>query len=160
MHAFLNCYLLFLDGRVTLLAGLTLLCTSRVNSGQGEKIRACESRVRVGKRANQLFSLNLPLTLRVTSIKLLLLISMLCKTGWSWELRTWSRRMNLLDILSTSPTYFCKKWIGVSNENSNFDLIGFKGLRAVGKMTLFSRANFGRISRFYDSFRIEQSAII
>ena len=48
----------------------------------------------------------------------------------------------------------------VSNENSNFDLIGFKGLRAVGKMTLFSRANCGRISRFYDSFRIEQSAII
>ena len=28
-------------------------------------------------------SLNPPLTLRVTSIRLLLLISMLCKTGWS-----------------------------------------------------------------------------
>ena len=37
MHAFLTCYLLFLDGRVTLLAGLTLLYTSRVNSGQGEQ---------------------------------------------------------------------------------------------------------------------------
>ena len=82
MHAFLNCYLLFLDGRVTLLARLTLLYTSRLNSGQGEKIRACDTRVRVGKgqRANKLFSLNPPLTVRVTSIKLLLLISMLCKT--------------------------------------------------------------------------------
>ena len=30
--------------------------------------------------------------------------------------------MNLLDILSTSPHYFCKKWIGATNENSNFDL--------------------------------------
>ena len=30
--------------------------------------------------------------------------------------------MNLLDILSTSPHYFCRKWIGATNENSNFDL--------------------------------------
>ena len=29
--------------------------------------------------------------------------------------------MNLLDILSTSPHYFCRKWIGATNENSNFD---------------------------------------
>ena len=47
---------------------------------------------------------------------------MLCKTEWSWELRTWSHTMNLLDILSTSPHNPCRKWTGVTNENSNFDL--------------------------------------
>ena len=62
------------------------------------------------------------LFLRVISIKFLLLISMLCKTEWSWELWTWSHKMNLLDILSTSPHYFCRKWTGVTNDNSNFDL--------------------------------------
>ena len=36
-------------------------------------------------------------------------------------------QMNLLDILSTSPHYFCRKRIGTTNENSNFDQ-GFKGL--------------------------------
>ena len=46
---------------------------------------------------------------------------MLCETEWSWELSTWSHKMNLLDILSTSPHYFCRKWIGATNENSNFD---------------------------------------
>ena len=47
---------------------------------------------------------------------------MLCKTEWSWELRTRSHQMNLLDILSTSPLYFCRKWIAATNGNSNFDL--------------------------------------
>ena len=56
------------------------------------------------------------------SIKFLLVISMLCTTEWSWELWTWSRKMNLHDILSTSPHYFCRKWIRATNENSNFDL--------------------------------------
>ena len=56
------------------------------------------------------------------SIKFLLAISMICKTEWSWELRTWSHKMNLLDILSTSPHYVCWKWIRATNENSNFDL--------------------------------------
>ena len=37
--------------------------------------------------------------------------------------------MKLLDILSTSPHYFCRKWIGATNENSHFDL---KGLKVVG----------------------------
>ena len=32
--------------------------------------------------------------------------------------------MNLLDILSTAPLYFCRKGIGATNENSNFDLRG------------------------------------
>ena len=60
--------------------------------------------------------------LGVISIKFFLVISMLCKTEWSWELRTWSHKMNLVDILSTSPHYLGGKWIGTSNENSNFDL--------------------------------------
>ena len=34
----------------------------------------------------------------------------------------------LLDILSTSPHYFCRKWIGATNENSNFLILVFKGL--------------------------------
>ena len=62
------------------------------------------------------------LFLRVISIKFLLVIPTLCETEWSWELRTWSHKMNLLDILSTSPHYFCRKWTGVTNDNSNFDL--------------------------------------
>ena len=49
-------------------------------------------------------------------------ISMLYKTGWSWELRTWSHKVNLLDILSTSPPYFRRKLMGAANENSNFDV--------------------------------------
>ena len=53
------------------------------------------------------------------SIKFLLAISMICKTEWSWELRTWSHKMNLLDILSTSPHFL---WIRATNENSDFDL--------------------------------------
>ena len=57
----------------------------------------------------------------MVSIKFLLVISMLCETEWSWELGTWSHKMHLLDILSTSPHYFCMKWIGATNENSNFD---------------------------------------
>ena len=28
---------------------------------------------------------------------------MLCKTQWSWDSQTWSHKMNLLNILSTSP---------------------------------------------------------
>ena len=47
---------------------------------------------------------------------------MLSKTEWSWELQTLSHKMNLLDMLSTSPHYFCSKWIGATNENANFDL--------------------------------------
>ena len=60
--------------------------------------------------------------LRAISIKFLLVISMLGKTEWWWELRTWSHKIDLLDILSSSPHHFCRKWIGATNENSNFDL--------------------------------------
>ena len=78
---------------------------------------------------------------------------MLCKTEWSWELRTWSHKMNLLDILSTSPHYFCGKWIGVRNENSNFDLriLGFKGLtifRPNSSSRLIYLTYFGPASKF------------
>ena len=59
MYAFLTCYLLFLDGRVTLLAGLTLLYTSPVNSGLGETIRAGASRVLVSKGQINCFLLTL-----------------------------------------------------------------------------------------------------
>ena len=61
------------------------------------------------------------------SIKFLLVISRLCKTERSWELRPWSHKMNLLDNLSTSLHYFCRKWIGATNDNSKFHL-RFKGL--------------------------------
>ena len=36
-------------------------------------------------------------------------------------------QVNLLDILSISPHYFCRKWIGATNENSCL-ILGFKGL--------------------------------
>ena len=59
MYAFLT-YLLFLDGRVTLLTGLTFfIYTSRVNSGLGETSIACASRVLVGKGQINCFLLTL-----------------------------------------------------------------------------------------------------
>ena len=75
--------------------------------------------VRVQARHPPIKSLKAPI---VINIKFLLVISMLCKTEWSWELQTWSHKMNLLDILSTSSQYFCRKWIGATNDNSTFDL--------------------------------------
>ena len=55
------------------------------------------------------------------SIKFLLIISMLCKTGWSWEIKTWPNEMKLLDI-STTSHYFHRKWIGETIEKVNFHL--------------------------------------
>ena len=66
------------------------------------------------------------LALRVISIQFLLVISILCKTEWTWELQTWSHKMYLLDTLSASPHYFCRKWIGATNENSYFDLRDYR----------------------------------
>ena len=40
---------------------------------------------------------------------------------------------DLLDILSTSPHYFCRTWLRARNDNSNFDL-WFKGLRKYRKI--------------------------
>ena len=34
---------------------------------------------------------------------------------WLWGLRTWSHKINLFDILSTSRHYLCRKWIWVTN---------------------------------------------
>ena len=66
--------------------------------------------------------------LRVISVKFLLVVSLLYKTQWSWELRTWSHKMNLIDTSTNSLHYFYWKQIGTTNENLNFD-IGFKGLK-------------------------------
>ena len=44
--------------------------------------------------------------------------------------------MNLLDILSTSPHYFCRKWIGATNENSNFDLVVYRVNGAISLIVL------------------------
>ena len=51
----------------------------------------------------------------MVSITFLLVLSMLWGTDWSWELRTWSHKMNFLDILSTSHHYFSWKWIRTTN---------------------------------------------
>ena len=48
---------------------------------------------------------------------------MLYRAVWSWKLRTWSDKMHLLDILSTSQHYFSRKWIGATKENLRFDLV-------------------------------------
>ena len=62
------------------------------------------------------------LALRVISINFLLVISMLCKTVWSWELRAWSHKMNIIDTSTNSPHYFYWKRIGITHENLNFDV--------------------------------------
>ena len=69
------------------------------------------------------------LTLRVISVKFLLVITLLYKTEWSWELRTWSHKMNLIDTSTNSPHFFYWKRIGITNENLNL-MLGFKGLRS------------------------------
>ena len=56
------------------------------------------------------------------SVKFLLVISLLCKSEWSWELRTWSHKMNVTDASTNSPHYFFWKHIGITNENLNFDV--------------------------------------
>ena len=61
-------------------------------------------------------------------VKFLPAISQLNKTAWSWELRTWSYKMNLIDTSTNSPHYFYSKRIGITNDNLNFDVIWFKGV--------------------------------
>ena len=70
---------------------------------------------------SDVFSLTL-WVLRLISIKFLLEISMLYKTKWSWELRTWSQKISPTDTSTTSPHYFHRKPIGVTNENLNSDI--------------------------------------
>ena len=68
-------------------------------------------------------------TLRVISIKFLLVISTFYKTEWSRELRTGCHEMNLLDILTISHYYFCRKYVRATNENMDF-ILGFKGINS------------------------------
>ena len=60
----------------------------------------------------------------VISVKYLLVISLLYKTQWSWESRTWSHKMNLIDASTNSPHYMYFYWkrIGMANEDLNFVL--------------------------------------
>ena len=60
--------------------------------------------------------------LAVISMKFLLVISMLYKTEWSWELSVWSQTMNLNASSTTSPHYSFRKRIGTTHENLNFDI--------------------------------------
>ena len=100
--------------------GIQLLSTKLLLSSYSSRISKVRSKL--SKLLHETFVMSLVWqALTVISIKSFLVISMLCKTERSWELRTWSHKMNLLnDFLSTSPHYFCRKWIGATNENSNF----------------------------------------
>ena len=70
----------------------------------------------------------------ISIMKFVLFISKLCKTDWSWELRTWSHKMKLLDFLSTSPHYFCRKWIKATMRIEIL-ILRFKGLNRLFEMT-------------------------
>ena len=57
---------------------------------------------------------------RVISLKFLLVITKLHKTGWSWDLKAWSQKMNLIDTSTNSPYLLYwkpkgKKWEFDSN---------------------------------------------
>ena len=67
-----------------------------------------------------------PFNLRMISIKFLFVISILCKAEWSWELQTWSHKIYLLDISSTFPHYFYRKW--GQQMRIQILILGFKGL--------------------------------
>ena len=63
------------------------------------------------------------------SVKFLLVISLLYKTQWSWELKTWSYKMNLIDSSTNSLYFFYWKRIGTTRLMRIWILIlGFKGL--------------------------------
>ena len=76
------------------------------------------------------------------SFKFLLIISMLYKTEWSWELRTWSHKMNLIDTSTNSSHYFYWQRIGITSENLNFDVKVYTiGLLAVRKQDFINFEN-------------------
>ena len=56
------------------------------------------------------------------NVKYLHGMSMLCTTEWWSKLTTWSQKMNLLHILSTSPHCVYKHCIWAREENLNVDL--------------------------------------
>ena len=71
-----------------------------------------------------------PSPLRVISIKILLVISMLCKTERWWELQTWSQKMNLFDILSPhSSVASVRTELRETLMRIEILTLGFKGLR-------------------------------
>ena len=53
---------------------------------------------RSGHRNSPVDNITVRLLANNNSNKFLLVTSMLCKTGCSWQLRTWSHKMNFLDI--------------------------------------------------------------
>ena len=60
-------------------------------------------------------------------MKFFVVISMLCKTEWSWELSTWSGKMSLINI-STNSLY-CFYWKSIGQEmRISILILGFKGL--------------------------------
>ena len=67
---------------------------------------------------------------------------MLYKTEWSWELRTWSHKINLIDTSPNSPHYFYWQRIGITSENLNFDVKVYTiGLLAVRKQDFINFEN-------------------
>ena len=90
--------------------------------------------------------------LRVISMKFLLIISMLYKTEWSWELSTWSGKKNLADISTNSPHYFYWKGIRTVNENLNFDIRVWRikgGIHGFGSRTTKMTSHGSRIINNY-----------
>ena len=57
-------------------------------------------------------------------IKFLLVIWMIYKTEWWWELRTQTHKMNYVDTSTPSPHFWYRKCTRATNENLNFDMNG------------------------------------
>ena len=80
------------------------------------------------------------------SFKFLLIISMLYKTEWSWELRTWSHKINLIDTSTNSPHYFYWQRIGITSEHLNFDV----GVYTIGLLAVRKQVRFHQLWKFID----------
>ena len=50
-------------------------------------------------------------------VKFLIAITRVYQLVRSWELKTWSLKLNSIDILTASPHYFCKKCMETQKEN-------------------------------------------
>ena len=88
--------------------------------------------------------------LRVISIKILPVISMLCKTNWGRELSTWSHKIQWVDTSTTSHYYFDRKPIGTANENLNFDIRArrFHVGKAIFNVEILANSIFTSIDNF------------
>ena len=81
--------------------------------------------------------------LRVISVTFLLVVSLLYKTQWSWELRTWSHKMNLIDTSTNSPHYFYWKQMRIWQQMRIWILtlgLGLKELHVVTRIWLTIKA--------------------